>query len=197
MPTPKQSIIPPEGHHYVDTTTGTAVRIEGHSYEDVAEKVLRHRLQNRVPPGNALQDVYNYVCSTWPHFCTQDEASPRKSANLPEHISRRTATWTGAFARTTGVDRGVSQQEAERRAAICAACPKNVRYELGVSCQSCVATTNQLSFVYRHGRSTSQDVALQACDVTSQHNRTAVWSTQLPALSETESNQLPENCWRK
>lgn len=194
---PLDGVVPPGGFHYIDKTTGSEQRIEGYSYQDVASNVLRFRLQNSRPPGEPLKDVYDYVCTQWPHFCRDTNPPPRQLDQGPEHISRRVATWMSGFALSSNHDSGVSQEEANRRAAICARCPKNEAYELGVSCQTCVGQVNQLSFIYRHGRTTPNDKELQACDVCNQHNRTAVWSNALPVISEEQKRKLDNACWRK
>jgi len=65
--TPKENIVPPGGFHYKDPAGYT---VEGHSYQSVADNLMRYRVDNKLPVGNPLKDVFDYVCNNWPHFCT-------------------------------------------------------------------------------------------------------------------------------
>lgn len=100
-----------------------------------------------------------------------------------------------AFVRQAMGDPGVSRQVSEQRAMICSQCPKNVALTSG--CGACQESISRLAFVWKRDRSTSQDHALGACDITSQHNGCAVLAAKLPEMTEGEQEQLPANCWRK
>jgi hypothetical protein len=191
---PNTSLVPPGGHHFVDHSTGVPVRIEGHSTEDVAKKILQFRLANEKAPGNPLAEVVSYVCGSWPHFCRESDPQPAfaPKTNSKAHISIRVATWMARFIRFAQADRGVHPSEAERRAAICAQCPKNVRFESG--CGACQDSISRLAFIWKRDRATAYDRQLGACDVTSQHNGCAVFAEKLPP---TDTADLPANCWRK
>lgn len=192
---PKTSIVPPGGFHFVDETGAVPVRIEGYDAEDVAVKTLKHRLAAALPAGNPLEEYRSWLCSTWPHFCT-DTSPPERGSTIVsgEHISKRTATWMGQFFRGGFTSKFVSDGEAARRAAICATCPKNIRYN-ETGCGACLESIERLSFVYRANRATPSDLLLYACNETGQHNGCAVWAVTLPALPE--AAQLPTHCWRK
>jgi hypothetical protein len=191
------SLVPPGGHHFVDRSTGRDVRINGTSPDDVAEQVLRFRLGNQKPPGNPMQELVDYVCGTWPHFCHESNPPPVRPSNGGRtHISIRVASWMAAFVRQAMGDLGVSRQVSEQRAIICSQCPKNTSFTTS-GCGACQDSISRLAFVWKRDRSTSQDHALGACDITSQHNGCAVLAAKLPDLSEGEQEQLPANCWRK
>ena len=193
---PRSSPVPPGGYHYIERTGSVETRIDGGSFADVAEKLLRLRLGNSRPPGNPLQDVYDFVCSGWPHVCSDPRGEPqRPSSGPPATISLRCAAWTGYYTTVNGADPGVEKAEAERRAAICLSCPKNINYHGG--CPTCVQSINQQSFVFRRGRTTSADEGLGACDVLGEHLRTSVWASRLGRISGEQQGRVPDNCWRK
>jgi hypothetical protein len=192
---PNSSLVPPSGHHFVDHSTGAPIRIEGTSREDVAQKVLQHRLTNRRPPGNPLEEYDAYVCGTWPHFCRDTDPQPIPGiSNARPHLSLRVSTWLAGFVRSAARDVGVRQTEAERRAMICAECPRNLPYESG--CGSCMDAIARLSFIWLHDRKTASDTHVKACDITGQHNRCAVHAAVLPELTAEQRAALPSNCWR-
>ncbi len=189
---PNSSVIPPGGHHLIDHSTGVPVRIEGESPEDVAKKVLEFRLSNQKAPGNPLQEVIDFICGSWPHFCRETNPKAAPAIVGKQHISTRVMTWMAVFLRQSEGDQGVHPSKAENRAIICSQCVKNVSYASG--CGSCQDSIQRLSFVYKRDRTTSQDKVLGACDALSQHNASAVWANQLPAHTVTD---LPANCWRR
>ena len=187
--------IPPGGYHFPDRSGGSEVRIDGYSIEDVAGNVLKFRLQNNRDPGNPMQEVQEYICSSWPHFCRDIAPAKVAHARLPEPLSRRCASMIGAWFASVADDPGVTQAEANRRAAICALCPTNKNHENG-GCGACTSQVQRLSFIYRHNRSTAQDSALKCCDILSTPLQAAVWSAKLPPFTEEQRGALPNNCWR-
>lgn len=194
---PKQSLVPPGGFHFVDSSSGQAVRIEGESTDDVASKVLKYRLANSLPVGNPLKEVNDYICGNWSHFCDDPENLPRilpTLFNQGEHISRRVASWMADFVRNYRGDPGVGQNEAERRAAICANCPQNIRYD-ETGCGACLDNIARLAFVFKANRQTGLDSELRGCKGTAQHNGCAVWAKTLPPVPD--GVILASNCWRK
>ena len=192
----RQSVIPPGGFHFLDRSGPAEVRIEGSSPEDVAGNVLKFRLQNNRQPGNPMQELIDYVCGTWPHFC-HDTNPPRLYESNPaaEPLGRRSAAMIGAWFAAASSDDGVSQQEAERRASICAACPKNQPCEQG-GCGACSDQITRLTFIYRHGRQTPDDRRLKCCDVLSTPLQAVVWANGLPPVTDTQRLELPHECWR-
>lgn len=194
---PNNAVVPPDGYHFVDTSTGFAVRIDGSSYEDVAQKVLEHRMANNKAPGNPLQEVSDYVCNTHPHFCKETDPLPATSTPSTDrpHISTRVATWLSSFIKYAQGDRGAHPYVAEQRAETCVNCPKNVPFSSG--CGTCQDAISRLSFVWLRDRKTGFDNRLLACDQLSQLNKCAVWSEKLPPITDDQRKALPGQCWRR
>jgi len=192
--TPKEGIIPPGGFHYEDKVQ--RFRVEGSSYQSVAEAVLRYRLENKLPVGNPLKDVLDYVCTNWPHFCS-DHNAPLPVGNGQPALSSRVATWISSlyrFVRST-TTKFVTPEEANRRARICEQCPINKDWKTG--CGSCLQAAVQLGYTFRAGRKVDNEKALGACEVIGQENATAVWVDNLLPLAPEEQRRLPEKCWRR
>ena len=172
-------------------------RIEGDNYLDVAQSVLRYRVENKLDIGNPLAEVLDFVCSAHPHFCT--ESSPTSGLSpLTVPLASRVAQWVAKLYHTL---RGqkidllfVTKEVAEARASICSSCPNNVSWAGG--CSSCARDTRQVSFPFRADRKTSQPNELFGCSALGHDNATAVWLKSLPADDPASVSQLPTVCWR-
>ncbi len=199
--TPKESIVPPGGHHFVEKREGHPdQRIEGGSYKEVAERLLRFRLANGISPGNPLREVHDYVCGSWPHFC--DEPAPfhpttASGGPTPSHLSYRVLQFLNQlWRRQAGAPRELASDVLARsRAEICARCPKQQSWTDG-GCGTCISQAQQVGYVYRAGRSSGIDSSLLGCRVLGQDNKTAVWSTNLPDIAPEHRAELPAECWR-
>lgn len=193
---PITSVVPPDGFHFIDRSTGVPVKIIGDNQDDVASKVLIHRLANGKAPGNPAQELIDYLCGTWPHFCRETNPAfikPNPNASQPS-LATRCATWIADFFVVSRGDPGVGANETQRRADICAGCRENKEI---VGCGSCVSNVNRLFFVWRRDRALPREKELQACDITGQHNGCASLAAVLPPLDEETTSKLPAHCWRK
>jgi hypothetical protein len=196
--TPKTSVVPPGGFHYIEKHDGVEIRIESHSFDAVVEAVLRYRVNNGLPPGNPQADVYGYVCGQWPHFCTESGGynmivGRRPSGNEP--LSRRIVHWMTLLWRM-GAGNEAAPETAKQRAAICAECPFNSDFRAG-GCGSCIDGIERLGFTWLRQRSTPSDKLLKGCRITGQYNLCAVQAQVQPPLQPGEWEQLPAVCWRK
>jgi len=197
-PTPKTSVIPPGGFHYIETHGNATVRIESTSVEALAEAILKYRLSNGIPAGNPQQDVNDFICKQWPHFCSDTNEQylvPNRPPPREEHLSRRASNWMVSLW-NLGSANETDPKTAEDRAAICAACPLNQDYHPG-ACAPCVESLDRLSFIWRRNRTTSVDGALFACKACGQLNAAAVQAAALPPLSPEDIAALATPCWRK
>jgi len=195
MSVPKENIVPPGGFHYVEQGT----RIESHSYQALADELLKYRLANKIPVGNPLKDVFDTVCTRWPHFCSDAPHPTLSTGEGTVPLASRVTQWMANLyrsARTTAVaDNFVSQGEADRRSAVCRQCPQNVEWRMG--CSSCVASTKQIGYTYRAGRRAAGEPSLRACNVLEQENATAVWIKAPPTMTTEQARTIPPFCWRK
>ncbi len=150
----------PETHHYM----------RGITWQALAKKVAQHRANNHLPAGNPTEDIEQQMCERMNDADRVRNCNPGK--RLPtsvrwENVERFLKTM-GAF--FVGGGQCVEQSEAERRAAICAACPLNVGMR---GCGICRATVEGFrASILR--RVTSQDAALLNCGVCGCENKTQV-----------------------
>jgi hypothetical protein len=192
---PLTSVIPPGGHHFIDRSGGEPFRIDGDNLDDVAKKVLKHRLDNGRPPGDPMSELIDYVCGTWPHFCRETEPAaletpPQRRAPL----ATRCASWIARFYAAARADAGVSRPETERRANICASCPQNTVLS---GCGSCIENIERVFFIWRRDRALPRERELHACHLIGQHNGAAALAAELPSIDDETRERLPANCWRK
>jgi hypothetical protein len=190
-------VVPPGGFHFIETFEGREKRIDGDSFENVARNLLLFRLANQRPPGNPSADVSNFVCTRWPHYCTDTaprEVAPTNSMQTPGGLAGRIAAWMSDLLKLQNDTADISSAVAESRAEICAKCPVNVSYVSG--CGACMDNIQRLSFVFRAGRTLPADPMLQGCAATGQHNPSAVWAKNLPQISPDDAAKMPSNCWR-
>lgn len=200
--TPKESVVPPGGHHFIEKREGHPdQRIEGGSYKEVAERLLGYRLANGFPPGNPLGEVHAYVCGNWPHFC--DEPVPlavpdhNPKAPAPAHLSYRVLQFLNQlWRRQAGAPRELAgDMLARQRAEVCARCPRQRSWTDG-GCGTCIEQAQRVGYVYRAGRNSGIDKELLGCTILGQDNRTAVWSQNLPDITPEQRAELPPTCWR-
>jgi hypothetical protein len=188
---PLSSTIPPGGFFFIDESNGVKVRIDGDSYEHLAEKVLKHRLSNGKAPGNPMQEIVDVVCGKYPHFCRENNPGiVPPTRNVPAGIAVRVAAWLGAFMRVP--DKGVREDTSSKRADICYGCPHNTAI---VGCGNCVDSINRLFFIYRRDRPLLYADKLGGCTVLGQHNGAACLARNLPANDPVD--KTPPRCWRR
>jgi len=191
---PRPHVIPPGGYHYLQG----GHRIEGSSYENLAENVLRYRLDNKLPVGNPHSDVLDFVCSRHPHFCMKPRQIVIGDGRLP--LTSRVTQWISHMYQTL---RGskldamfVGQAVADSRSLVCSACPKNVAWSAG-GCGTCHENTKHVAFTFRGGRKAARQDLLRACSVAGHENATAVWLSVFPTLTNEQRQTVPDKCWLK
>lgn len=92
----------------------------------------------------------------------------------------------------------VLQDEANRRAAICACCPKNVRAMIG-GCTACNGVMQKITnrmHDFIGNRTTTSDARLNHCEVCGCSLRIIVHAP-LAALNAHEPHQFPSYCWQR
>lgn len=184
----------PDGYHFVDSSSGLSVRIDGTSYADVAEKVLKYRLSNGLPPGEPLRELYDYVCRRHPVICRDTSPRPEQPVERRRSLADRVAAWVSNWFQTSRGDKGVSSAETDRRSEICAGCAHNTPI---TGCGSCVANIDRLVFIWRRDRPVPREKALGGCLLLGQHNVAAALSSNLPPVADDVRPLLPPGCWRK
>jgi len=191
---------PSDGGGKFHLPVGGGVVLHANSLENLVKIVFEWRIRNNVPPGDIEDDINSYYCARWPKFCTAEasDTDPTIPHVSSEPMLNRVSRWvsTVAHAMPRGGYPLESPTEAERRAAICAACPKNGGWRGG--CGGCSATTLAILQQLKQLKKTGKDGSLMGCTVGGWENGAAIWlpaSTTAP--SESQRTALPEACWRK
>lgn len=197
---PKHSIVPPGGFHFVEKYAGTEIRLIGDSVDNLAANLEKYRLTNGIPLANPKQEIVDYICGNWPHFCNETEHTGYLDASLSAMLTSasRVAAWVTRLW-NIGADNFVTPKEADRRAAICQTCPMNQDFRAG-GCSSCVQGTDRLAFLWLSNRAVTdhkQWHALKACRATGAHLQAGVFADRQPDMRDEEKLQLPAECWRK
>ena len=185
--------VPPGGWNYVQPQSN--LEIHGGDYYDLREKVRQHRLLNRFITGPELDaEIQEQICAKLPaearaSFCYDCQAKPVErmlELNDIKHFLKVAKSWAvkPSF---------VSQREANRRAEICASCPKNLPIHGCRACQNLVKWT--LSLIGH--RVTPFDDKLGGCEVCGCGNAAQV-HLPLSVLAKglTPEMEFPDFCWK-
>lgn len=187
------SEVPPDGYKFVHPETGHTTWAE--DIDTWLAKAIEHRKANNLDiPPNLLAKMEDQLCEILPPgFCQYDD--PQRPRVDMRFGLRDVMAWAEAHLKILG-DNFVFQEEAERRAKICATCYMNVE---GQGCRGCsqVATlfTNKLAI-----RKTSADPLLKSCAACKCFLRSAVHFplTILESVHKSEVQMLlPSFCWQK
>ncbi len=193
-------VYPAGGWQFTDSAN---IKHLGTSLPTLVNAVREFRNRNALPPGSPEQEVVDQLCKRFPHACTGGEVSGSavrpagKEASGREKLALSVVVWLSkvarAVARVGKPDQTfATKTEAERRAAICAECPKQTRWD--TNCGSCGQGHRRMSFALRRGRDVDNPTRLLACSVLAEDTRLSVF---LENLQPVKSDDLPENCWRK
>ena len=151
---------------------------------------------------NILASFGDCSCKALPESL-RDEACAKMSDAAPEVLrQKRLIGWRDIKAFFLKVaswwkaGECVSQDEADRRAAICAGCELNQTAFL----PGCPGCTNMAAEVFKFigGKKTASDAALKSCGHCGCQNSIIVWAP-LDALvkNETELPPVPARCWKR
>lgn len=184
--------VPPGGFIYRQPETGHLMK--GTTFRELLAKVATHRNNNRIETTSRLSDeIEQAICA---RLSPEDQHAHCKDG-LP---SRKTISWRevdrflGTMAAwAQGGLKLVSQEEAERRAAICEKCPLNIGLH---GCGMCRMALNEArEKILKRG--TSHDSSLKACGVCGCDNKLQV-HVPLNVLKSRQQEGLsyPDFCWK-
>lgn len=184
---------PPGGWRYTQQESGLVV--QSATYSSLVQKVMTHRKAN----GYVIEDdverhIQDQICRSLSgkaqiKFCDTGIPSPAsRRIRLSEVVKFLTSAvqWLGAGAPM------VSQEEADRRAAICADCPWNVHV---YGCAACHALSERTVDLLGDKR-TSSDAHLKACGICGCSNRAQAWLPLDVLLSDSGNLEYPGHCWK-
>lgn len=171
--------------------------VTGNSTASLRKAVWQHCVETDQVPPNFEAAFQEYVCAALPEDRREQECSCDE-ANAPDEVRRERViniadVWR--FLKTAGAwissGRIVSQEEANRRAAICAGCPYNGEV---LGCSVCSGIIGKVAEVVG-GLKTESDAALRACVLCGCSLRAKAW-VPLEAIPE-DGIEYPEWCWQR
>ncbi len=184
----RKTDVPPQGWWVTCPVTGEIVR--GGDWFDLVkncEKLII--LRGLVPPTDLISQIENALCERLAGSSNCVPCSSVKQALGFGEIVR----WVRAmynFA-TKSQFQLVDQEEAERRAKTCAACPHQISTS---GCWGCKGIAGMLPAI-AGARKTSYDNQLKACGVCGCFNAVSV---HLPLDVQQDSHlSFPDHCWKK
>lgn len=192
-----EGLIPPDGWHYMQKMAdGRLVRVDGGTRDNLYDNVRDFRLANAIEVGNVIQDVDDFTCARAPTQChgagpsdiIQTYSGPQKGMRFIDKLTG----WGNKMIRSAHISAVEPHEEAQRRARICIACPRNTEWRN--SCGACVTTATRLFTMLSKGKIV-KDVGdkLKGCTSFAHHNPTAVW---LKAEAfDGVGVDVPSNCW--
>lgn len=194
------SDVPPRGYQYVDPDTGHT--ITGNSYSQWQSRIVDHRRANNLPPLDPLvaedQNCGKLDAGSCQMYCESTDPAIRSVHAIGLHWSDIVrGTKTIASFKLAGSPL-VSQEEANRRAAICAKCPFKVNYTqpCGYMCGELFELVNSLV----GGAKTDHIEQMEACGVCHCSLPAKVW-LPLPILEKFETPEIsaayPDFCWMR
>lgn len=199
----KESMIPPGGWHYVQpTNTGGSMRIEAGSLSDLIDRVIIERVNMDLDVSTIIRDIEEYICTLGGKYQCRPDRGKRRPAGAAlktrqiEALITRISAWVDGI-HSVSDRRMVSNQEANRRAAICRGCNQSIRWH--ISCDSCNDKIERFLFCLRNGRSTEYDRKLdrKGCRAIGICHRTAV-HLDLEAMDAVpDASKAPTGCWIK
>jgi hypothetical protein len=185
-------LIPPGGYHYYEGD----VKLIGSSEKDIISIIQQYRAANNLPQGDPTADYLSYVCGRYPQNCHAKvyyhETSPVPASRRDE-LFEDVRNWATNLLASQKPISLVSDEEAERRAKICQACPKNFTWKTK-TCAPCVQAADSVCTTIRQAKDTYTSARIGGCLACRHDNRTAVFlDTNL--LNSVES--IPSTCWIK
>jgi hypothetical protein len=183
----------PGGWRYRQPETGYVM--QSIVWEELVRRVASHRVANgiAVAPGWEVRLEHD-VCEQAQHggrVCqyTTDATAANRPVNRSDVLNflRVAANWLPNR-------EWVPQEEADRRAGICAKCPLNIKADGCASCRNLVGEVVE----FLGARTTSHDRELEACGVCGCSNKAQV-HIPMTALAKGVSADMafPEWCWKR
>lgn len=199
----QRNVTPPGGYFGIDPDHAE-FRAEGGSIEEVVEKIQKHRKDRGMTPIKDLAAIIeDAICRKAPgNICIDDKGNPVAG---PRHVSTAGAiNATAAAVKLSGQlnIRPTNAIEANRRASICVACPKNV----DIGCKNCSGIDSILKGMRgmkgADGKpsmpETQYEARLMGCQMTGLLNPIQVYLGEAVLVKRaTNRASIPESCWMR
>ena len=186
--------VPPGGWRYVVPETKTSLK--SGSLEDLKREVKKHLEANSLPvPADLAAVIENQLCELiGPEWCSWGSAKyaahPTMSASDVVNGTKVILSWKLEGSPFE------DQNEANRRAAICASCMMNVHVAGCVGCSGLQGVVRKMV----GGKKTAHDHLLKSCAICKCLNGAQVWlplDTLWRGVTSDINEAFPDHCWKK
>lgn len=190
----RRDTVPPGGWRYVVPETKATIRAANE--EDLKREVKKHLIANNMTvPVDIGALVEDQLCQVvGPEWCTwgSQKYTIDSQMRAQDVVNGTKVLFSWKLEGSPLVD----PNEAERRAAICAACMMNVTVSGCLGCAGLQGIVAKMT----GGRKTSHDKLLQSCAVCKCLNRAQVWlplDTLWRGVTSDINESFPDHCWKK
>lgn len=204
-------VMMPGTWHYEEN--GKMIIEEAESYVDLVNKVAAYRGYCGLPLGDPQRDVDNYICTMYPNMCgrhapPEEEGVDKVELSYGKPVTKtpreRVMQWAANRMQKAGQIEFVDSEEADRRAAICADCPKQVQWNQPIEgcpgCQTYVEEAEAMLVKLRRNKVTAYVLNLygKSCTVAG-HDLETACHLEEAALRHRKnySGKFPPKCWLK
>lgn len=183
MNTINPNIHPKGGHFFVERD---GAKIVANSWTGVIARVTKYRKRAGYAAGDPGREVIDQACLRNPGLCVDDNGTRQVQVKRAS-LRLRVLKWLAAL-QNEQFD-FVAEQEAQRRAGVCAGCANNVDFSSG--CGTCKLAVRESRKELLERRQT--DARLNGCAVLGEDVAVSTWLES----QAVENAELPGHCWRK
>jgi hypothetical protein len=192
----RRDVVPKDGWTYVQQSTGMTIKAK--SWNELLRRVRNYRIANGIALGpNFEEQIGEDICQQqgWGSPVCENQEPPtvaKRQLGTMDVVNFLKVLKHWLFNNPALVDAA----EADRRAAICAACPYNVE---ATGCFGCTNIAGMMFDVIKE-RATAHDGQLKNCQVCGCVNRAQVWvpkETLDQGVSPEMREEFPDHCWKK
>lgn len=182
------NLYPGNGGWYFVDSNGT--KHVGSSFNALVNTVTAYRQRNGFPMGDPHGEITAQLCARQPGFCRDSDQGVVPPLPRHAHLTQRIVSWVGSWVQEKRFGRlkRVSDEEARRRAGICATCPRQIG--IPMTCSDCAENLARMRLAILDGQQPVHK-GLQTCDV---------FLDDLQVIVHHESGTSPAApvwCWRK
>jgi hypothetical protein len=192
----RRDVVPHGGWVYTQPPTGTVIKAP--TWQELLRRVRRFRIANGIHVERDFEEALGQeICQQ------QNWGSPTCEEQEPPTVEKRQLGTLDVVNFLKVLKHWVfhnpalvEPEEADRRAAICAACPFNVD---ATGCFGCTNVAGMIFDVVKD-RSTPYDGQLKNCQVCGCVNRAQVWvpkETLDKGVTAEMREDFPDHCWKK
>lgn len=182
------NLYPPDGYTFLDPD---GVKHKGDSWKDLFRLIREYRARNGKPEGDIEAEVNTQHCAKYAGLCHAPPGPPPPP--ISAGINHRVLNWLSHVLtnrRQNGTPTHVAPEEAARRAAICAVCPR--QQALSSACEACLHSVRDARKVILNPQ-TPVNQSLSPCGALGEDTFVSV---HLNLKSENDP-ALPAHCWRR